>query len=61
MAKIHESPPEGHPETDWTKWEPAGEGDGIPSHFHSYQLHPLRFVYPKIDLTNTTQSAPPAP
>jgi len=53
MAENHESPPEGHPEIDWTKWEPAGEGDGIPSHFHSYQIHqlqPLRFVYPKIDL-----------
>jgi hypothetical protein len=28
MAEKSESPSEGHPEIDWSKWEPAGEGDG---------------------------------
>ncbi|KAE9366611.1 Cloroperoxidase [Stipitochalara longipes BDJ] len=27
MAEKTVSPPEGHPEIDWSKWEPAGEGD----------------------------------
>ncbi|KAH8756405.1 hypothetical protein F5882DRAFT_444622 [Hyaloscypha sp. PMI_1271] len=27
MAEKTEGPPQGHPEIDWSKWEPAGEGD----------------------------------
>ena len=46
------SPPEGHPTIDWTKWEPAGEGDGIKSSLHSFLNLSIVIELRDIELTS---------
>lgn len=48
--------PAGHPPIDWTKWEPAGDGDGM----ISSQLPPLYELSLMENYIDTNQSAHPA-